>query len=149
MVQRPDLFAAVCCAVPLLNMKQYDKLLAGASWVAEYGQPDNPDDWAFLQRYSAYHNVRPEGVPGGYPALLMTTSTRDDRVHPYHARCFAKRIAEVSGQEVVSSKDQIERGEVIYYENIEGGHGGAADNRQRAFMEVRASAWLCCRLFCD
>lgn len=135
MVQRPDLFAAVCCAVPLLNMKQYDKLLAGASWVAEYGQPDNPDDWAFLQRYSAYHNVRPEGVPGGYPALLMTTSTRDDRVHPYHARCFAKRIAEVNG-EVISSKDKIERGEVVYYENIEGGHGGAADNRQRAFMEA-------------
>ncbi len=68
MVRRPDLFGAICCAVPLLDMKCYHKLLAGASWMAEYGDPDKPEDWAFLQRYSAYHNIDAEAVKTGeYP----------------------------------------------------------------------------------
>lgn len=119
MVQRPDLFGAVVCAVPLLDMKRYSHLLAGASWMAEYGNPDT-DDWEFLQRYSPYHNLDPAM---DYPALLMTTSTKDDRVHPYHARCFVKRLQE------------MDKGEkVFYYENIEGGHGGAADAKQSAYV---------------
>lgn len=103
-VQRPDLFGAVCCAVPLLDMKRYHRLLAGNSWMAEYGDPDT-EDWEFLQAYSAYHNISPydptvsENDPtkgrNTYPPLLMTTSTRDDRVHPYHARCFVKRLLDV------------------------------------------------------
>ncbi|CAN5448191.1 prolyl oligopeptidase family serine peptidase [soil metagenome] len=114
--QRPDLFNAVVCSVPLLEMKRYHKLLAGASWVAEYGNPDDPAEWAFISKYSPYQNVKP-GV--AYPKVLFTTSTRDDRVHPGHARKMAARM--------------LSQGhDVLYYENIEGGHGGAADNLQRA-----------------
>lgn len=103
----------VACAVPLLDMKCFNKLLAGASWMAEYGDPDT-DDWMnFLHRYSPYHNIdpkrciapTPDRVDGKsvapYPALFMSTSTRDDRVHPYHARCFVKRLEEVSCLDVV------------------------------------------------
>ncbi len=116
MVQRPELFGAVVCQVPLTDMSRFHKLLAGASWVAEYGDPDDPEQWAFMSAYSPYQNVR-AGVR--YPRVLFTTSTRDDRVHPGHARKMAARM--------------IEQGhEVLYYENIEGGHGGAADNAQRA-----------------
>lgn len=119
MVRRPELWAAVVCAVPLLDMRRYNKLLAGASWMAEYGDPDTAD-WAFLQAYSPYHNIEP-GVK--YPPMLMTTSTRDDRVHPYHARAFARRLEEAEACDGL-----------LYYENIEGGHGGAADPKQQAFM---------------
>lgn len=137
-VSRPDLFAAVCCAVPLLDMKIFNTLLAGASWMAEYGNPDKPEDWAFLQEYSAYHNIDvARGKKGDYPALLMTTSTRDDRVHPYHARSFVKRLLDLQGgQSRPLMSDNRGRGSVLYYENIEGGHGGAADNKQQAFMNV-------------
>lgn len=135
LIRRPDLFGAIVCAVPLLDMKRYHKLLAGASWTAEYGNPDIPEDWAYLQKYSAYHNINPnqdtldtanpvEKWRQKYPPFLMTTSTRDDRVHPYHARAFVKRLLDVG----VSN--------TLYYENIEGGHGGAADNKQQAFMTV-------------
>jgi prolyl oligopeptidase len=120
LTQRPDLFGAAVCAVPLLDMQRYNKLLAGASWMAEYGDPDQPDQWAFLQRYSPYHNVVPFRA---YPRTLFVTSTRDDRVHPAHAR---KMVARMLQQEH----------DVLYYENIEGGHGGAADNPQRAFMDA-------------
>jgi prolyl oligopeptidase len=118
MVQRPELFGAVVCEVPLLDMKRFHLLLAGASWVDEYGNPDDPDDWAALEKYSPYQNVKP-GKP--FPKVLFTTSTRDDRVHPGHARKMMARM--------------LEQGHgVLYYENIEGGHGGAANNRQRALM---------------
>ena len=127
----PHLFGACVCQVPLLDMKRYSKLLAGASWMAEYGDPDT-SDWAdFLQKYSAYHNIDPERENvARYPKLLMTTSTKDDRVHPYHARAFVKRLHEVAG----GTNNQV-----FYYENIEGGHGGAADNTQDAFN--RALIW--------
>ena len=118
LTMRPDLFGAVVCQVPLLDMRRYHLLLAGASWVAEYGNPDDPSDWAFLRGFSPYHNLRP-GVR--YPPTLFITSTRDDRVHPAHARKMVERMRE-TGQDV------------LYYENMEGGHGGAADNRQRAHM---------------
>ncbi len=116
MLQRPELFNAVVCQVPLLDMQRYHKLLAGASWMAEYGDPDKASDWAFISRYSPYHNVKPGGK---LPKVLFTTSTRDDRVHPGHARKMAARMHEQGHA-------------LLYWENIEGGHGGAADNAQIA-----------------
>ena len=125
-MQRPDLFNAVSCQVPLLDMKRFNRLLAGASWMAEYGNPDLPAEWAWISKYSPYQNVHPDRR---YPPIFFTTSTRDDRVHPGHARKMAARM--------------IEQGhEVLYYENIEGGHGGAADNAQRADMQVLQFAFL-------
>jgi len=126
MVQRPDLFGAVVCQVPLLDMKRYHKLLAGASWMAEYGDPEKPEDWAFISKFSPYQNVQRDRRQ---PPVLFTTSTRDDRVHPGHARKMAARM--------------IQQGhEVVYYENIEGGHGGAANNAQRADMQTLEFAFL-------
>jgi prolyl oligopeptidase len=118
MLQRPELFAAVVCQVPLLDMRRYHRLLAGASWMAEYGNPDDPADWAFISRYSPYQNVR---AGTRLPTVLFTTSTRDDRVHPGHARKMAARMREQGHR-------------LLYWENTEGGHGGAADNAQRAQM---------------
>jgi prolyl oligopeptidase len=130
-VHYPQLFGAVVCQVPLLDMQRYHKLLAGASWVAEYGDPDQPDDWKFLQAYSPYHNVKAEV---DYPPVLFTTSTRDDRVHPGHARKMMARMQE-------------QEHEVWYYENIEGGHGGAADNAQLATMQALGYTFLRQKLF--
>ena len=113
----PELFGALVCQVPLLDMKRFHLLLAGASWVAEYGDPDNPDDWEFISEYSPYQNI---SAGTRYPTMLVTTSTRDDRVHPGHARKMTAALEE-AGQPV------------WYYENIEGGHAGAADNAQTAF----------------
>ena len=125
-MQRPDLFNAVSCQVPLLDMRRYNKLLAGASWMAEYGNPDIPAEWEWIARYSPYQNVRADRH---YPTVFFTTSTRDDRVHPGHARKMAARM--------------IEQGhDVLYYENIEGGHGGAADNEQRADVQALQFAFL-------
>ena len=124
--QRPELFNAVVCAVPLLDMRRYHRLLAGASWMAEYGNPDLPAEWAFISRYSPYQNVK-EGA--SYPEVLFTTSTRDDRVHPGHARKMAAKM--------------LAQGHpVLYYENIEGGHGGAADNEQRAHVQALELSYL-------
>jgi prolyl oligopeptidase len=118
LTQRPDLFGAVVCQVPLLDMKRYHKLLAGASWMEEYGDPDKREDWAALAKFSPYQNVK-AGVR--YPRTLFVTSTRDDRVHPGHARKMVARLLE-------------NKADLLYYENIEGGHGGAADNGQRAYL---------------
>jgi prolyl oligopeptidase len=126
LVLYPELFGAVVSQVPLLDMKRYHKLLAGASWMAEYGDPDKPEEWAFIRTFSPYQNLRADAH---YPPLLLTTSTRDDRVHPGHARKFAARMREQGHQ-------------VLYYENIEGGHGGAANNEQAAFMQALAWTFL-------
>jgi prolyl oligopeptidase len=126
MVQRPELFGAVVCSVPLLDMQRYHKLLAGNSWMAEYGNPDKPEEWAYISQYSPYQNVKKDVK---YPKVLFATSTRDDRVHPGHARKMAARM--------------IEQGhDVLYYENIEGGHGGAADNSQRANLVALENTFL-------
>ena len=124
--QRPELFNAVVCQVPLLDMKRYHLLLAGASWMAEYGNPDDAAEWDFISKYSPYQNVKP-GVK--YPKILFATSTRDDRVHPGHARKMAARML-------------AQGHEVMYYENIEGGHGGAADNAQRAHLQALEFSYL-------
>lgn len=122
----PELFAAGVCQVPLLDMKRYNKLLAGASWMAEYGNPDYPEQWAYIRKFSPYQNVQPNVQ---YPKVLFTTSTRDDRVHPGHAR---KMMAKMESQ----------GHSVWYYENIEGGHGGAANNKQSAYMQSLAYTFL-------
>ncbi|ULE35527.1 prolyl oligopeptidase family serine peptidase [Mycobacterium sp. IDR2000157661] len=122
----PELFGALVCSVPLLDMRRYHLLLAGASWMAEYGDPDDPDDWAFISKYSPYQNISSDRR---YPPVLITTSTRDDRVHPGHARKMTAAL-EDAGQPV------------HYYENIEGGHGGAADNAQSAFRAALIYQYL-------
>jgi len=120
LTQYPELFGALVCSVPLLDMRRFHLLLAGASWVAEYGDPDEPADWEFIEKYSPYHHV---SADRHYPPLLITTSTRDDRVHPGHARKMTAAL-EAAGHRV------------RYYENIEGGHAGAADNKQAAFKSA-------------
>lgn len=128
----PEHFGAVVCQVPLLDMKRYTHLLAGASWAGEYGDPDT-DDWAFVKTFSPYHNIDADQA---YPPILFTTSTRDDRVHPAHARKMAAAL--------------LERGkDVTYYENIEGGHGGAANNEQASFMNALAYTFLWQKLTAD
>jgi prolyl oligopeptidase len=118
MFTEPDLWGAVVCSVPLLDMKRYNQLLAGASWMGEYGDPAVAEEWAALAKYSPYQNVRKDTH---YPRILFTTSTRDDRVHPGHARKMVARM--------------LEQGhDVLYFENTEGGHAGAANNEQRADM---------------
>ena len=122
----PELFGALVCQVPLLDMRRFHLLLAGASWVAEYGDPDNPDDWKFIAEYSPYQNI---SAHTDYPPVLITTSTRDDRVHPGHARKMTAAL-EAAGHRV------------WYYENIEGGHAGAADNAQTAFKSALSFSFL-------
>lgn len=127
----PHLFGAIVCNVPLLDMKRYVHLSAGASWIAEYGDPENPDDWAFIQTFSPYHNLR-EGVD--YPSILFYTATSDDRVGPVQARKMAARMQA--------------RGipDALFYENREGGHGGAADNKQSAHMTAVSLEFMLQRL---
>lgn len=126
LTQYPELFGAVVCQVPLLDMKRYSHLLAGASWMAEYGDPDDPKEWAFIRTFSPYHLAR---AGRNYPPALFTTSTRDDRVHPGHARKMAALLGAMGY-------------DVTYWENIEGGHGGAATNAQRARMQAIAYEFL-------
>ncbi|TCZ82057.1 prolyl oligopeptidase family protein [Lysobacter sp. N42] len=126
LMQYPELIGAAVVQVPLLDMQRYHKLLAGASWMAEYGDPDKPEEWAFIRSFSPYHLF---DASRNYPPALFMTSTRDDRVHPGHARKMAAKMLE-------AGKD------VRYYENIEGGHGGAANNAQAAHMNALAFTFL-------
>jgi len=116
LTQRPDLYAAIDCGVPLLDMLRYHELLAGASWMGEYGDPDVPEERETLLTFSPYHNLDPDT---DYPAVLFYTSTRDDRVHPGHARKMAAALRSLGV-------------DVAYWENIEGGHGGVANQEQAA-----------------
>lgn len=125
-VRSPELWGAIVCQVPLLDMARYHLLLAGASWMAEYGDPDDPGDWAYLEGWSPYHQVDPDRQ---HPPILLTTSTRDDRVHPAHARKMAALLQDLG-------KD------VTYWENTEGGHGGAADAAQQATMHALLYVFL-------
>jgi len=130
LVSYPELFGAIVCEVPLLDMRRYHLLPAGASWMAEWGDPDDPEDGAYLHDYSPYHLVRPDGV---YPPILIMTSTRDDRVHPGHARKMVARMLQYGL-------------DVRYFENVEGGHAGAADNKQTAVKWALALEFLWQRL---
>lgn len=125
LTQYPEKFGAIVIQVPLLDMKRYSHLLAGASWMAEYGDPDT-DDWNFIRTFSPYHLFDPAKA---YPPTLFLTSTKDDRVHPAHARKMMAKM-EAAGKDV------------RYYENIEGGHGGAANNAQAAHMSALALTFL-------
>ena len=124
--QRPELFNAVVCQVPLLDMKRYNKLLAGASWMAEYGNPDTEDWDNFMSAWSPYQNLDQDT---DYPRVFFFTSTRDDRVHPGHARKMVAKMEDM-GQPV------------YYYENTEGGHAGAANLNQRAYMWALTYSYL-------
>jgi prolyl oligopeptidase len=126
LTQRPELFHAVVCAVPLLDMMRYHTLLAGASWIGEYGDPEVAEDRDVIARYSPYQNVRPGK---NYPKVYFWTSTRDDRVHPGHARKMAARMMEQGHK-------------VLYYENIEGGHSAAADLLQMARRDAQTAVFL-------
>ncbi len=126
MLQRPELFKAVVCGVPLLDMKRYNQLLAGASWMAEYGNPDIPAEWEYISKYSPYQNVK-AGMK--LPRTFFFTSTRDDRVHPAHARKMMARMAEQGH-------------DALYYENIEGGHAASANNPQVAYRQALMYSFL-------
>lgn len=126
MTQRPDLYGAVISGSPIKDMWRYDKMLAGASWVAEYGDPDVPEDWAFMSKYSPYHNIR-KGVK--YPPIFLYLSTKDDRVHPGHARKFAARLMENGNR-------------VYYHEYIEGGHSVGADHAEDAVRAAMLHGFL-------
>ena len=125
LTQRPDLWGAVVVQVPLLDMKRFSQLLAGASWMDEYGDPDT-QDWEYIKRYSPYHNIDEDA---DYPKAFFTTSTRDDRVHPAHARKMVARMKEFGH-------------DLYYYENTVGGHAGASDNTQAARLEALIYSYL-------
>lgn len=119
--QRPDLFKAINCGVPLLDMHRYHKLLAGHSWIAEYGNPDEEIDGEYIRNLSPYHRIKENQK--GNPIIFLNTSTKDDRVHPGHARKFAAKIKEFNYP-------------FYYYENIDGGHAGASNMKELAFIEA-------------
>jgi prolyl oligopeptidase len=122
----PERFGALLCTIPLIDMRRYSKLLAGASWIAEYGDPDKPEDWAYLQTYSAYHLAEP-GRP--YPPILFATTRKDDRVHPGHARKMAAKL-------------QAMGYEAYLYEPAAGGHGYGKDNKERAAFTALGYTFL-------
>ncbi len=128
--QRPDLYNAVICAVPLLDMKRYNHLLAGASWMGEYGDPDIPAEWEYIKKYSPYHNLKENTK---YPEVYFTTSTRDDRVHPGHARKMVAKMSDMGYK-------------VYYFENTEGGHAGSSTNDQRAKAAALQYTYLLMKL---
>ena len=122
----PERFGALFCTIPLIDMRRYTRLLAGASWIAEYGDPDKPEEWAWLQTYSAYHTA----VPGqNYPPILIATTKRDDRVHPGHARKMTAKL-------------QAMGYEAYLYEPAAGGHGYGKDNKERAAFTALGYAFL-------
>ena len=128
--QRPDLYNAVVCQVPLLDMQRYNKLLAGASWMGEYGNPDIPEEWEYIKKYSPYQNIK-EGM--NYPEVFFTTSTRDDRVHPGHARKMMAKMNDMGYK-------------TYYYENTEGGHAGSSTNEQSAKSNALTYSYLLMKL---
>ena len=122
----PERFGALFCTIPLIDMRRYSKLLAGASWIAEYGDPDKPEEWAWLQTYSAYHAAKPGQK---YPPILIATTRRDDRVHPGHARKMTAKL-------------QAMGYEAYFYEPAAGGHGYGKDNKERATFTVLGFSFL-------
>ena len=128
--QRPDLYNAVVSQVPLLDMQRYNKLLAGASWMGEFGDPDIPEEWEYIKKYSPYHNLK-KGMD--YPEVYFGTSTRDDRVHPGHARKMVAKMNDMGYK-------------TYYYENTEGGHAGSSTNEQSAKSGALTFSYLLMKL---
>jgi prolyl oligopeptidase len=126
LVRYPERFGALFCTIPLIDMRRYAKLLAGASWIAEYGDPDKPEDWAYLRTYSAYH-LAEAGQP--YPPILIATTRKDDRVHPGHARKMAAKLQALGY-------------DASYYEAAAGGHGYGKDNQERAAFTALGLTFL-------
>lgn len=124
--QRPDLFNAVVVGAPLLDMKRYTKMLAGASWIGENGDPDIPEEWEYIKKYSPYHNVHADKE---YPEVFFVTSTKDDRVHPGHARKMAAKMNDMGHP-------------LLYQETLEGGHGAASTNAQQAKVSSSIYTYL-------
>ncbi|MDM0039848.1 prolyl oligopeptidase family serine peptidase [Variovorax sp. J22G21] len=122
----PDRFGALFCTIPLVDMRRYTKLLAGPSWVAEYGDPDIADDWAFLQHLSAYHCAEPGR---SYPPILLASNRRDDRVHPAHARKMTAKLQAI-GQPA------------WLYELDAGGHAYGKNNAERAAFTALGYGFL-------
>ena len=123
----PHLFGAVSCGVPLLDMARYTKLSAGYSWIAEYGDPEDPAQWEFIRTFSPYHLLQP-GTE--YPDALIWTATSDDRVGPVQARKMAARMLELGVENV------------WFHEALEGGHAGASDNKQTARLQALSHTFL-------
>jgi prolyl oligopeptidase len=128
--QHPEAINAAIVQVPLLDMLRYDRLLAGASWVDEYGSPSVPEERAFLETISPYHNLR---AREDFPLPFVLTSTKDDRVHPGHARKYVARLQELGMP-------------VLYYENIDGGHSAAANLNEAARRRALEYTYLMQRL---
>src|SRR4029077_16607319 len=126
LVRYPERFGALFCTIPLIDMLRYTKLLAGASWIAEYGDPDKPDEWEYIQTFSAYHLAEPGRR---YPPILLATSRKDDRVHPGHARKMAAKL-------------QAMGYEAYLYQPAAGGHGYGKDNKERAAFTALGLAFL-------
>jgi len=126
MTQHPELYSAVIAGSPLEDMKRYSHMLAGASWMDEYGDPDKPEDWAFISEYSPYQHVR-KGVK--YPPAFFYLSTQDDRVHPGHARKMAANLKDYGNP-------------VFYHEYLEGGHSVGADRSEDAVRAALLWAFL-------
>jgi prolyl oligopeptidase len=122
----PERFGALFCTIPLIDMRRYTRLLAGVSWIAEYGDPDKPEEWAWLQTYSAYHAAKPDQK---YPPILLATTQRDDRVHPGHARKMTAKL-------------QAMGYEAYFYEPAAGGHGYGKDNKERAAFTALGYTFL-------
>lgn len=122
----PRLFGALFCTIPLIDMRRYSKLLAGASWIAEYGDPTRDEDWEYLKHISAYHV---ESVAKCSPPVLIATSRKDDRVHPGHARKMAKKLQELGHN-------------AWFYETVGGGHGYGKDNREKASFVALGYSFL-------
>jgi prolyl oligopeptidase len=126
LVRYPERFGALFCTIPLIDMRRYSRLLAGASWVAEYGDPDEPADWAFMRRFSAYQAAEPAQA---YPPILLATSRRDDRVHPGHARKMAAKLQALGY-------------DAYFYEPEAGGHGYGKDNMEVATFAALGMSFL-------
>jgi prolyl oligopeptidase len=122
----PELFGAVWCSVPLLDMARYTKLLAGQSWIAEYGDPEHADEWAYLQKFSPYHLIAADKT---YPPIFITTNRTDDRVHPGHARKMAAALQALGYK-------------AWFNETVAGGHSGAVDNAKQAQSQALGFAFL-------
>jgi prolyl oligopeptidase len=130
LTQYPDLFGALVCNQPLLDMRRYTAL-GGAATIAEYGDPDDPVEWEFIREYSPYHNIEADRV---YPPIFLTTSTTDDRVQPGHARKMAAALSEAGHR-------------VLFYENTHGGHSGASNNQEAATVTAMTYEFLLRELF--